>query len=210
MHTKILPIIKAAKQGNTKPFNDLFKDLYKESRIKLLSYASCEADAEDAFAQAMSKFWETFVVNNKALPDSNIKGYIFTMAKFNCIDKHRAKKNLKVVSRETLPLNTLAIGTASENEESDFFKTQALEKNYKTALTIAIGKLSEKCCQLFNYILENGIDKPRDIYQPLGYKNAATLRVIKSKCFKKLKIKTVLELENMIEKGHQSKINYGK
>lgn len=192
-HANFSKIVAAAQAGKTQAFNQFFKLLYKDCKQKLLYHVSTETEAEEAFSEAMLKFWKAFVVEGKPLPQNNIKGYIFTMAKYYAINQQRHKKRYPTVSDEEIDQTK----NEENKTEADYQKEQNKEDNHQEALKLGVQKLGTRCRKLFEYILKNETDKPRDLWQPLGYKNAATLRSVKSECHKKLKIKVILELERI-------------
>ncbi len=188
--------IQKAREGDEKTFNLVFKELYTVCKVQLSAYAGSEEQAREAFSEAMYKFWQKFVVEKSELPKTNIKGYIFTMAKYYLIDEQRKKNKHKMVSDEGLSNSEI---TYMKTEE-DFWREQEVEDNYLEALKRAIPKLSSKCKALFHLILAKGLEKPKDLWRPLGYNNARTLSTVKSNCVQKLKIETVIELEQLTNK----------
>ncbi|MEM9992341.1 MAG: sigma-70 family RNA polymerase sigma factor, partial [Bacteroidota bacterium] len=153
--------------------------------------AGSEEQAREAFSETMYKFWQKFVVEGNELPKTNIKGYIFTMVKYYLIDEQRRKSKHRTVSDEGLS-NTEATYMKTE---SDFWQEQELDDLQQQALKQAIQKMGTKCQEIFHLMLKKGLEKPRDLWKPLGYNNARTLSTVKSGCLKKLKLKAVLELE---------------
>ncbi len=196
-------IINAAQNGDAKAFNAFFKTLSVECKKNLLNYVSTKAEAEEAFSETMYKFWKNFVIEGRPLPETNIKGYIFTMAKYYCINQQ--KKHKKVVHYDNHSIGEVVDKGKNHNKDSTFFKSekdffaeQKLEDKYQEALKKGIQKLRDGCRKIFEFMLKNHTDKPKDIWQPLGYKNVNTLRSVKSECQKALKLKVMVEMEKLM------------
>lgn len=193
-HKELLHMIDEAREGNDRPFNNFFNQLYASCKTQLLkNYANSEEEVLEAFVVSMSKFWQRFVVEKKPLPNRNIKGYIVNMTKYYLIDEQRRKSKNKIfpLAPET------AGGVDYDKTEEDFWREQAMEDKYLEALKIAIFKLNTGCRKLFHLVLK-GIEKPKDLYIPLDYKNPRTVGTVKSKCIKRLKIEILKELDRLI------------
>lgn len=186
-------IVVAAQRGDTAAFNQFFHRLYQDCRVKLLRYAPNAVDAEEAFAETVCKFWQTFVIDQKPLPQDNLKGYIFTMAKFYCIDRQRQRQRHRIVAE----------GGEEKGEwqqtEQDYLDIEQQSENYKIALRNGIQQLGDRCRRIFEYMLEHNTIKPREVWKGLGYNNARTFSSIKSECQKKLKVKVAAALEKLEE-----------
>ncbi len=192
-------MIAAARDGDTSFFDVFFKSFSRECKSSLYHFVSSKEEAEEAFSETMYKFWKKFVVEKKALPEKNVKGYIFMMAKFYCLDQKKQKDkeqtNLTGDVEEQVKKNAKLF--VVDKTEKDFLEEQSLAERKQAVLRIAIGKLQEKCRRLFEYVRDHGTDRPRDLWEPLGYKNAATVRTVKAKCHRVLKLKVVAEMERL-------------
>lgn len=189
-------IVAAAQRGDTVAFNQFFHQLYQDCRTKLLRYATNGVEAEEAFSETVCKFWKTFIIDKKPLPKDNLKGYIFTMAKFYCIDRQRKKKRHRIVAECTEDKGEW------QQTEQDYIDQEQQSENYKIALHKGIQQLGDRCRRIFEYMLEHNTTKPREVWQGLGYNNARTFSSIKSECQKKLKIKVAVALEEL-EQGKE-------
>lgn len=198
-HQELVQTIQTARDGDDRAFSQFFNQLYASCKVQLIAYANSEEQVREAFSEVMFKFWQKFVIEQNPLPQTNIKGYIFTMAKYYLIDEQRKKSKYRIISDEGLSNSEV---TYMKTEE-DFWKEQEIEDNYLEALKQAIPKLGKKCRALFHLILK-GLEKPKDLWRPLGYNNARTLSVIKSNCLQKLKIETVIELERLTNQKQQN------
>jgi DNA-directed RNA polymerase specialized sigma24 family protein len=135
------------------------------------------------------------VVGNNELPESNIGGYIYTMAKFMCLDHKRKQSKLRVVSsieQENLNRKELA---ESPGMASELLEASQLEDYRRRAIDRAIKQLSDNCQRLFTAMLETGLEKPRELFAALGLKNARAVTVLRYECTKQLKVKAAVELE---------------
>ncbi|MFK7935845.1 MAG: RNA polymerase sigma factor [Saprospiraceae bacterium] len=185
-------IVTAARNGQPQAFNRFFRQLYEDCKGRLLRYVPHESDAEEAFAEAVYKFWKIFVVEEKPLPQSNLKGYVFTMAKFACLDAHKKRQKHPTISDEVLQMGN----NQPSNETDEEAKSQ--RENYQLALRRGIAKLGERCRRIFEFMLANDSLKPREVWQQLGYNNARTFSSVKFDCQKKLKVKVAVELEQLL------------
>lgn len=200
-------IVAAAQAGQPQAFNRFYKKLYKECKASLLRLVPTETEAEDAFSEVMYKFWNKFIVEGDPLPQSNVEGYIFTMAKFYCINHQKASKKHNISTEDKLDFEK-QLNSIEHKTKADFWQEQLQEDNYQTALKSGIKKLCKSCQDLFIYMLKTGKDKPRDMWQALGYKNVGTMRSKKSQCSKKLKIKVSVELDLLNQLKPNNYVHY--
>ncbi len=196
-HQKLLMIIDDARNGNNQEFNRFFRELYASCKPQLMAYASSEEMVREAYTEVMGRFWQKIVVEKRTLaPDSNIKGYIFTMARNYLRDEQRRNSRYRTGGSDILD-NKKADHIKTEEE---FWKAQEEEDEYLEALKAAIAKLGPQCQRLFHLMVDKGLEKPKDLYKPLGYNNAHTCTVKKSDCLKKLKSAAHKELKRLINK----------
>lgn len=190
-------LITKAKRGEVQELHRFLRQLYQNGKQSLLSLSGSEADAEEYFAGAVAKFWEQFVLGDRALPDTNIGGYIYTMAKFKCLDHKRKTAKIKITS--PLEPETINRKELSENPrlESEHTTEAAAENRRREALQRAIKRLGDNCQRLFNTILETGLEKPRELFSRLGLKDARAVTVLRYECTKQLKVKAAAELESL-------------
>jgi len=192
---QFLELLQQAKEGKSAPLNHFFKKLYEKGKISLLQLAKSEVQAEEYFQAAVTKFWTQCVEGKKALPNSNIEGYIYSMAKFHCIDQMRKQNRTKVDSTEvSILVNTTAL---SENmivsiDQTDEAEIKQLRQNVMHQM---IKQLSENCQRLFKAILEDGIEKPKQLMAHLGLKEVRRVSVLKHECYKRLRVLTAAALE---------------
>lgn len=188
-------LIRDAKAGRPESLNTFLQDLYQKGKRNLLKLTRSETEAEEHFSAAVARFWVEFVNGDRPLPKANIEGYIYTMARFMCIDQHRKKSKLRVVSDE----ETLA-QSADQGPPPDQFSEEDRAGIKKEAFERARVKLSDKCQQLFNVIIEQGVEKSREIYSLLGLEDARSATVLRYDCTRRLKVLAALELELLLNK----------
>lgn len=191
-------LITKAKKGKVQELHRYLHQLYQNGRQSLLGLSGSESEAEEYFARAVAKFWEQFVVGDRALPDSNISGYIYTMAKFMCLDHKRKASKIKISS----PLEPETVNRKELSEspklQSEFRAEADAENRQREAMQRAIKLLSENCQNLFQTILSTGLEKPRELFPKLGLKDARAVTVLRYECTKQLKVKAAAELELLV------------
>ena len=77
---EIKQIIEAVEKGDESAFNPFFKDYHQKCIFRLRHLTQSEDLANEAFMEAIYKFWKKFVKGTEVLPN-NVEGYIFQMAK---------------------------------------------------------------------------------------------------------------------------------
>lgn len=190
---QFLKMLHEAKQGKPKSLNNYFKQLFEKVNSRLVHLVPQESDVTEVFAEVIARFWILFVEGEKALPNSNIDGYIFTMARMLCLEQHRKQKRHQIIPIQSTHTRKISTGD-SDNELAE--ERSRKELQYE-AMQIAIAKMEEKCRKLFAHILKLESDKPKELWKPLGYKNARTLSSVKNQCLKKLKKQSCLEFDTL-------------
>lgn len=199
-------ILDEVKEGRNASIEAFFKQLFTKSIRQLQKFTHSRSEAQEAFSEVIVKFWMLFVEGNKPLPESNIDGYIFTMAKMHCLEKYRRKNKHRVLSLEEVASRAYEIQDDAKTQV-EFFQQQEQEELEQEAFSQALQKLGQNCRTLFQMILDTGLDKPRDLWQPLGYKNARTLSSLKDQCLKKLKRNAAFEFEMLQQNPQNHKHN---
>jgi DNA-directed RNA polymerase specialized sigma24 family protein len=195
-------MIAKAKAGRTRAFEQYFRQLFEEICRSLQPYTPSKSEAAEAFAEVIARFWVLFVEGDRPLPKSNIEGYLFTMAKMFCLEKYRQSNKVKIVP----------IDKAFSEQESfshDFYKEETEKRQQELqyeAINRAIKKVEKKCQKLIKYMLKKGIDKPAQLWEPLGYKNARTISSLKNECLKALRAKSVIELDNILKTQKENQL----
>lgn len=192
-------LIEKARKGNSQPLNEFLRELYEKGKYSLLKLAGSETEAEEHFSLAIAKFWEKFVVGSAPLPDTNIAGYIYQMAKFACLDKLRggAKRAPNTSVESAIAKDS---GPAElPKTERDHYDEDLRESRRQQAMRNAIAKLGDNCRRLFQTMLEQGLEKPRELFAILGLKDARAATVLRYECTKQLKVKAAIELEVLVK-----------
>lgn len=196
-----LALLNTAQNGNGLPLNQFFEQLYRRKKVGLLKLAGSEDLAKECFQVAVSEFWEKCVKAEQQLPNSNIEGYIYSMARFNCIDRQRKAKKYRTVSDDVAGLErNVNLMTAGKNPLE--IQEEANAENLKTvSLHKAIKRLSEKCQQLFKAILEEGLTSAKDLQQVLGLADQRRVAVLQYECKKRLKVLATAELKQLLQEN---------
>ncbi|MCB0633491.1 MAG: hypothetical protein R2824_03040 [Saprospiraceae bacterium] len=200
-------LIEKARNGQPKPLNDFLRDLYAKGKYSLLQLTGSETEAGEYFSLAVAKFWEKFVVGGAPLPETNVGGYIYKMAKFACLDRKRTDS--KQIGN--IPMETVIAQAGGPTEvpkiEQEHRKEDQWESWRQEAMRKAIAKMGDKCRQLFQIILDKGLEKPRELFAILGLKDARAVTVLRYECMKQLKVKAAVELAVMVE-GQKGRKGY--
>lgn len=194
-------IIEEYHNGNKLPFNQFFKETYKNTRGRLVTLMKSEVDADDIFSECMHKFYELFIVQGKPVPDTNAEGYIYQMCKNACISSFRKKKRYELVSNDDLKLkNTDQASSTEKIEDNQHWTELEKEDHKKMALTKALGLLGKKCKKLFDKNITEKI-KLKNLWEELGYINYQAIVMAKYNCKKELSGIFFTELHKMNQKN---------
>lgn len=188
---EIQSAVDSAKIGNEATLQNFFIYLYEELKLSLISLTTSEDSAKEYFSRVILKFRKRFVEQAKPLPHKNLRGFVYTMAKFMFIDDQKEK--VYTESTDNLPDNRAAASkTAEEYEAQD-----QLELLQHRAMLKGIEQLTVDCKQLFEVMLETSEEKPSKLYKLLGWKNARQVTTRKHDCTKQLKVKAAIALEKL-------------
>lgn len=188
-------LIIQAKKGNTTKLNQFLQELYQKGKVSLLSLTKSEVDAEEYFAIAVAKFWQKFVIGDQSLPKTNIEGYIYTMAKFLCLDQKRSTTRLKIVADGDKALQERKEFSEEIKTTMELMEEENAYDRKKEAMKRGIARLGDKCQNLFKTIMEKGVEKPSQLFVMLGLENARAVTVLRYECTRQLRKKAALELE---------------
>jgi len=199
-YIQLLKMLEAAKNGDPSQLNQFIENLYAKGKIGLVKLIQSESEAAEYYATAVAKFWQVFVVGNKRLPETNIEGYIFRMARNLFLDdKRKSAKKIKLVSPESVGLENRKEFAAELKSTDELQEASDLKALKQKAMNNAIAKLSESCQALFNTILETGIEKSSKLYKLLGLKDARAVTVKRYECTHQLRRKAAIELELLMK-----------
>ncbi len=188
-----LEIITECKKGNNAPFNRAVSGNYPvHFKGPLITLTGSEEMAWEVYLNGMTKFWERFVLHNEALPDKNIKGYIFRMVRNNFVDESRKlnkKTGLKLVELDhnkllrQLKTTDMIDQSKPEKEHSN---NQKVEQQYLVALENAISKLCDDCKKLIERNIYDG-ERLKTLKTELNYTGSyQTIVEKKKRCIKKV------------------------
>ncbi|MEM1326200.1 MAG: sigma-70 family RNA polymerase sigma factor [Bacteroidota bacterium] len=192
--------IRAAQEGDATALNHFFEQLYERGKASLLSLTKSEAQAEEYFQAAVAKFWLNCVEGEKTLPKSNIEGYIYSIAKFYCIDQLRKQQRTKIQSTDTSMFANQAAFSEYPPFSIDQLEAAELQQKRRTIMHQMIQQLSANCQRLFKAILEDGIEKPKELRVHLGLSEVRRVSVLKHECYKRLRVLTAAALEKELTK----------
>jgi len=193
-----LQFIQAARTGDEEPLNTFFKQLYEKGKHSLLRLTESADEAEEYFQAATAKFWEKCVHGNKELPGTNVEGYIYAMARFHYIDQQRKQSKRQVISNDVIPLENRMELSDTLRTDMELKEDQEVWKRQQKALRLAIKTLSENCQNLFKAILENGIEKTKELQAALGFETPRQVSILRYECNKRLKVIAAAEYERLL------------
>jgi len=74
--------VESARLGNEKLFNRVVSSSFQKHYYKpILRMTKDKNIVEEIYILSITKFWERFVLHGEAMPQTNISGYIFQMAR---------------------------------------------------------------------------------------------------------------------------------
>lgn len=185
-----------ARSGKPEELNQFFRQLYERGKQSLLKLTRSESEAEEVFSAAVAKFWIQFVADGKPLPDHNIEGYIYTMARFHCIDQQRRIARVRVVSDEEARLdNSQRYADTPRVMPSDADELAQLRSQ---AIQRARRELNENCQRVCVGLFDEGHHKPAALAQFLNLKDKRAATVMKYECLKRLKRAAAKHLEALL------------
>lgn len=175
------------RKGKSKAFDQqllrAFQKVHKKALIPLVGSAE---ESWQVYLQAMTKFWEKYILAGNELPAKNINGYIFMMCKNAYYDRHRKKK--KEINTESLSLDDRyqQAEKSSWQESYTDLDTVIQDRQYLLQLHQAIERLGDSCKAI---IEENVLGKIKliELRKKLQYGGGYQAIVQKKKrCLKKL------------------------
>lgn len=193
--TQFMVLLEQARAGNSLPLNQFFQQLYIRGKGSLLTLTQSESQAEECFQTAVAKFWSQCVEGKKALPKSNIEGYIYSIAKFHYMDELRKQHRSKTHNEDVAVLANQAAHSVCMVASIDQVDAEKLEALRRTVMHQMIRQLSPNCQDLFNAILEEGIDQPKQLMKHLKLKEVRRVSVLKYECYKRLRVLSAAALE---------------
>ncbi|MEL6943657.1 MAG: hypothetical protein AAFO82_13385 [Bacteroidota bacterium] len=191
--------VQEAREGVLTRLNHFFANLYQRGIPVLMGLTQSEEDARSYLSDAILRFKQKFVETDKALPEKNIEGYIFTMAKFAFYDAQKQQRTTNIESVGQVPDQEVA-----EHKDTHQFRTEDdLQLLQQRAMMEGIKKLTGHCQQLFETIMDTGEEKSSKLYPILGWKDARQVTTRRHDCTKQLKVKAAIILETLLHQRNQ-------
>lgn len=196
---EIMLAVEEARTGASTKLNDFFANLYEKGIPVLRSLTKSEEEARSYLSDAILRFKQKFVEAKKNLPEKNIEGYIFTMAKFAFYDAQNQQKTTSIELVGQVPDEQV-----EESRNQWHYRAEdELQLLRQRAMMEGIKKLTGHCQQLFDTILETGEEKSSKLYSILGWKDARQVTTRRHDCTKQLKIKAAMILETLLRQKDQ-------
>lgn len=193
-------VVYEARNGNETLFNKAvtsnFQHYFSEG---INNITQDDLLTKEIYITSMTKFWERFILWGEPLPDSNIDGYIYTMAKNAFFELRRKAKSNKygfISSTDHIEILEKYNAKVHEHRSSDFENPAANEEDSSEQLQLAIRQLDEKCKKIIEQnILQNvSLTKLKVELGINGSYNAIVQK--KKRCLKHLRRVLVKQLKN--------------
>lgn len=210
MHSKVdftwQEAIDAARQGDTKAFNDQVCRAYQQQHKKaLIPLVGSEAESWQIYLLAVTKFWEKYILSAEELPQRNIDGYIFMMCKNAYYDDCRKRtttksKRIVLVEDFNLPQNSKQIPQADDSLEEQLFAGNSADGKWQIHLSLLSAAIERMCGACKSIIEENVLGKIKliDLKEKMNYGGGYQAIVQKKKrCLNKLTKLFYQELNRM-------------
>ena len=152
-----LQAIKEAQNGNDVLFNKTVASNFEGHFYQaLLGITHEESLVRELYISTITKFWERFVLQGEKLPESNVDGYIFQMAKNAFFEMNRKKQTYKhsfvspVESIEIVEKYSSLVGTSGYLDQFDTTKE-------KDAMVVQIHEAVQSLDDTCKEIIEQNI-----------------------------------------------------
>jgi|GEM_PF-1392432 len=186
--------IELARQGDEAPFNayvnEMYISRYHTSILKITE--GDEAMTREVYTSAITKFWERFILRAESLPQRNINGYVFNMARNAFVDiKRQAKRNkeCEFCSHQALNIARDYTNMTIEDKSFDGSSYEIEQEDYEMKMQLlrtSISELDEKCQKIINRNVYEG-EFLKDLKLELGFTGTYQSIVEKKKrCIRKL------------------------
>ncbi|MEN0051761.1 MAG: hypothetical protein AAF806_32145 [Bacteroidota bacterium] len=196
---EIVLAVEEARTGALTKLNHFFSNLYQKGIPVLMSLTKSEEEARSYLSDAILRFKQKFVETEKKLPEKNVEGYIFTMAKFAFYDAQNQQKTTSIELVGQVPDEQ-----AEESKGQWYYRAaDELQLLQQRAMMEGIKKLTEHCQQLFETIMDTGEEKSSKLHPILGWKDARQVTTRRHDCTKQLKIKAAVILETLLRQKNQ-------
>ena len=183
--------VENARMGNESLFNKVVTSNFKQHfYTPILHITKDKGMVEEIYILSITKFWERFVLWGEELPQSNIQGYIFQMARNAFFEVKRKQSTIKasfIMSVDATEIYEVYGAYVSENEAYTDTTTDSDQHVLLRSVFDAMGQLDPLCHEIIEKnILENNLLKT--IKEELALSGTYNSIVKKKKrCIKKLK-----------------------
>ncbi len=192
--------IEDAKNGNDTLFSKVVNHKYNSHFNEAIAIITKDKDlSRSLYTTTMTTFWERFVIQGEKLPNTNIDGYIFQMAKNAFILHKRQVQSYK--HSFVQPMDTLDIiqkYSSVVNEQGSVDHTQSLqfEEERNKLIHNAVRSLDKICKEIVEQNILNNVTL-KTLRQELGLKGTYSAIVQKKKrCIRRLKNLLLKEFKN--------------
>ncbi len=176
-------------------FKQLLLAAHAYAMPRLLKLCNSKADAEDAFMEAMYRFWEEEKAG-KVKHEGNLSALIYVMAKHNWLMQKRKATRGQLREYATDPADFRVLeGKAKLGQEEEAFDLLIQSENRQAAFQVqqqkdlafqrAFQLLKEQCRTL---LIKSVVEKVRlkELQQVLGFPTVDAVKMAKYRCKKKL------------------------
>lgn len=167
-------------------FRSFYNDCWKYCKPRLRNLTTNQADIEDVFAEAISRFWVNIQQEKIAHADNHF-ALVYVMAKNIWLGNLRKEKNFMSVSIDEkngtdfeiqLPADEQDFVTKMIQEKDDYQKDINIESAWK--------KLDTKCQDLLNATIVYK-ERQEELLDKMNFKNTDTVKATKYRCLQYLK-----------------------
>lgn len=184
--------IRKSRNGDDSLFNKIVSSNYNKHFYEPILAITKDVDvAEEIYILSITKFWERFVLAGEKIPNTNIKGYIFQMARNAFFEMKRKQNTIK--ASMTVSLDAKEVYNTYSSlivEDKRFVDTPSSDPNKVVILQAifdAMAQLDPLCSKIIEKnILESNLLKTiKEELALTGTYNSIVKK--KKRCIKKLK-----------------------
>ncbi len=178
---------------DNKAFKELFMECQPYCVKSLVKMTSSKADAEDAFMEAISKFWLLQQQGN-VKHQNNVKAFVLVMAKNIWLQKKRKNKNHQefafeqdiMEQRQAQQMDVHDEASFNELLQTEILEAAESEKQQRIQSFNSVFKsLSDKCQQLLKATIVYK-KRMKELQDTLGLATTQTVKTAKYRCKKNL------------------------
>lgn len=204
-------VIREARLGKEEPFNRYVNVMYAQTHFATIQkMTQNEGLTREVYTCVMTKFWERFVVRHEKMPEMNINGYIYNMARNAFVDVKRKKKRQNECELCTKTALNLASDYSNQMKDQEAFGNESFieeQKGHDVKLKLldeSIQQLDERCRAIIRRNVYEG-EMLKDLKIELGFDGTYQSIVEKKKrCIRRLSKLMFHALESM---GQKTKLN---